>query len=159
MIPLFQLHCYSFLDSLRHHLSKICWSSLPAPKKQLLRLFMDGLQVDFSLFFGAFTSGTDMCVIERDLDEWTDFFWNWLFTRPHSAKTNVTKVWNHFHSIYLVAYKGGLISEQISLRLKSQKKRKVPHYDPEHLLFRWKVIRVVIWHIFFGGLKWKTFWD
>ena len=36
-----------------------------------VKLFMDGLQVDFSLFFGTFTSGTDMCVIEKDLDERT----------------------------------------------------------------------------------------
>ena len=114
----------------------------PSSHKKLLRLFMDGLQVDFSLFFGAFTSGTDMCVIERDLDEWTDFFWNWLFTRPHSAKTNVTKLWNHFHpSSARINYKGGLISKQIS-------KKKVPNYDPDHLLFRWIVLRVVIWHIF-----------
>ena len=30
---------------------------------------MDGPQVDFFPILGTFTSGTDMCVIERDLNE------------------------------------------------------------------------------------------
>ena len=98
-IGLYTIDESSFQIALLFTFSKICWSFLPAPTKKLLRLFMDGLQVDFSLFFGAFTSESDMCVIERDLDEWTDFFWNWLFNRPHTAKTNVTKLWNHFQPI------------------------------------------------------------
>ena len=42
--------------------------------------------------------------------------------------------------------KGGLVSESISLWLKSPKR--VSNYSPEHLLFRWIVLKDVIWHFF-----------
>ena len=45
---------------------------------------------------------------------------------------------------------GSLISESFSLILQSQKK--VPNYNPEQLLFRWIVLRAVIWYLFFGDL-------
>ena len=53
---------------------------------------------------------------------------------------------------------GGLVSESFSMWLKPPKK--VPnHYTvvsstyPDHLLFRWIVLRTVIWHLFFGDLS------
>ena len=42
--------------------------------------------------------------------------------------------------------KGGLISESFSLWLKSPKY--VPNHYPVHLLFRWIVFRIMIWHLF-----------
>ena len=42
--------------------------------------------------------------------------------------------------------KGSLISEFFSLWLQSQKK--VPNHSLEHFLFRWIMLRLVIWHPF-----------
>ena len=44
--------------------------------------------------------------------------------------------------------KGSLISESISLWLKSQKKM-VPKHNPEHLFFKWIVLNAqgCIWHL------------
>ena len=55
--------------------------------------------------------------------------------------------------------KGDLIWESSSLWPKSQ--RQVPNHYPEYLVFRWIVIRIVIWHLSFwrSGPKWKTHWD
>ena len=43
-------------------------------------------------------------------------------------------------------YKGGLISESFSLCLKYSKK--MPNHSPEHLFFKWEVLRRVIWYLF-----------
>ena len=56
-----------------------------------------------------------------------------LFSMYHGPKT---------HQI-----KDGLISESFSLHLQQ-------NLYPEHILFRWIVLRIVIWHIFW---KWKNF--
>ena len=48
-------------------------------------------------------------------------------------------------------YIGDLISKSVSLWLKSPKK--LSNLYPEHLFFRWMVLRRVIWHIFFRDLN------
>ena len=52
--------------------------------------------------------------------------------------------------------KGGQISESLALWFKSQKK--VPNYNPEHraLLFRWIVLRVVIFVTLWGDISAKS---
>ena len=57
------------------------------------------------------------------------------------------------------SFKGGPISETFSIWHKSLKKR-VPNHSPEHLIFRWIVLRGMIWYFFLRfEPKWKTFWD
>ena len=54
--------------------------------------------------------------------------------------------------------KGGLISESFSLLLKSKKEnfKKVSNHSPEHYLPKEKMLRSVIWHLFFRfDPKWK----
>ena len=47
--------------------------------------------------------------------------------------------------------KGGLIREHFHFG--SNLPKKVPNHDHEHLLFRWIVLRIMIWHLFFGDLS------
>jgi hypothetical protein len=50
-------------------------------------------------------------------------------------------------------FKGGLISESLSLWLKFPKMVVKSNHFPEQLLFRWVVLRGVIWHPFLGDLS------
>ena len=63
--------------------------------------------------------------------------------------------WSNFKTVSILfhkakctqeMYKGGLISESFSFGSNIQ--RNVPNHSPEHLLFRWIVLRGVIWHLF-----------
>ena len=61
------------------------------------------------------------------------------FLKEHSRFENI-----FYQSSY--NHKGGLISESFSIWLKSHKN--LPNHYPEQLLFRWIVLKIVIWHFF-----------
>ena len=63
--------------------------------------------------------------------------------------------WWQWRFCFTYIPKGGLISKSFSFWLKSPKK--VPDHNPEHLLFRWIVLKIMFWHPFFLRLepKWK----
>ena len=54
--------------------------------------------------------------------------------------------------MFIVYVKDGLISESFSLA-SNLKKKEVPNHSPEHLFFRWIVLRAVIWHLLFGDMR------
>ena len=56
------------------------------------------------------------------------------------------------HAHRIASGKGSLISERISLWPKSPKK-KVPNHSPEHYPPKEKMLRRVIWQLFFGDLN------
>ena len=76
-------------------------------------------------------------------------FW-WLHP-TFKSKPSCLARGRHIYQFAKQSSKGGLITEKLSLWLKS--KSKVPNHSPQHLLFRWIVLRIVICHLLFWDLN------